>query len=272
MSAHVKQTADNPTSPARRGRSEMLSIPLLQTSRPSLAFGKMDSDYTVTNFTLHIDIENTLAELTYLQLSSIVSVELTETKEEFVRMWNTLMLKRAQDCYKFGKSSPSPSALQRIRAGYIPGALYDLLVRIGNFTSNVTGDTIHVIPPPIPKRKEDIPNYFTISPQLVAKWNNDMYRMKGLYQMEDFPSLDTIDDKMMTFTMVSSYEDDIRCVRSYTDEPTPEDGIVHLVNGKTFEDNNFLAYEGCHIKMTQQVSYADIATTYVGSYVIESNS
>lgn len=51
------------------------------------------------DFPVNITAQNTLSGRTYDQMLQIVNADLPITRDNFIRMWKTLILKRVQDVY-----------------------------------------------------------------------------------------------------------------------------------------------------------------------------
>lgn len=123
-----------------------LSSPYL-TGPNLMPFGRRDCDYTPLVFIIQIGGQNTLSGATYDQLEQLVNVTPPITKENFIRMWMSLMLKRAQDVYEQEKHQRAPNFVRLVRNILLLAPLADLLFRIGQHHSMARGYIYNVVPP-----------------------------------------------------------------------------------------------------------------------------
>lgn len=93
-----------------------VSAPIPSSSRPEITalrgnvlftFGRRDNTYLTYDFAVNITAQNTLSGRTYDQIQELVSADLPITRDNFIRMWKTLILKR---CLRKGEPR-SPCSL-----------------------------------------------------------------------------------------------------------------------------------------------------------------
>lgn len=244
-----------------------LAIPYL-SGATLLDFGRRDSDYRVRDFVLNIGEQQTLPVRTYSQMEQLVRVDLPITREQFTRMWRTLILKRVQDVYEHEKHQRAEHFIRLVRNILVPAPLADLLYSIGQMHSSARGFVYDTIPPPRPANP---PDWTIIDPAIVANWTLTMNRMKHQFMMKEFPAMRDYQNKPLCLVRIHD-ANDMREVKAYTNEPQPSDALIAMVNDRLYQDAHNVTYNECSLRMTDSLDRLSICCEYVGSYVLSSTS
>lgn len=262
-------TANAPPIPAPRpAPGNQLTIPYLRNPQASLSLGRLDSDYHVVDFTLQIAGQDTLSTLTYNQMTALVTVNLGITLDQFIRMWKTILLKRANDVFEMEKRVRNATFIRLSRNLLLPGPLADLCHAIGGFSSPATGEVYHTVPPATPAVA---PNWTVVDNDIVQLWNREMARMSPLYTMKEFPPLSQYDARPMMLTRRIA-ADNLCQVKSNTNDPKPTDALIRFVNDELYDQPGWYTDDNAHIELTRNMHLMDIQAGYVGSYTIQTNS
>lgn len=245
-----------------------VSLPFLANPHASLAFGRMDSNYTVVEFTLRINNQDSVARAVHQQLTSLITMDLAINEANFIRMWKTLILKRAQDVFESEKSQRANNFVRLIRNVLLPGPLGDLLHSMGYMHSKANGTLYHIVPPAQPAQPE---TWWQIDAAILATWNQEMHRMKNLYTMKEFPSLSQCHDRPLMLCLRNE-ANNMGSIRAWTNEPHLTDAVIRLVNDDLFDAHAHITFANCNLLMTYELNIPQARSEYVASYVITSNS
>jgi hypothetical protein len=227
----------------------------------------MDSDYHVQDVTLSIANQNMLSGATYDQIQQLITVDLPITRDNFIRVWKTLILKRCQDVFEQEKHHRADHFIRINRNILVPAPLSDLLYMIGQHHSNVTGVIYDSVPP---AHAANPPPWWAVDNDLVQQWCLMVNRLKTNYLMREFPSMTDYTNKPLMLTSLHDNED-LRSIKAFTNEPKPADALIRFVNDPLYDPVPH-AYDACHLRMTEQLALTTIRYCYVGAYVINSNS
>lgn len=246
----------------------MLNIPALDNKHTSYSFGRMDSDYSIVSHTLNIADQDTLSGMTYDQLLQLSNIALGITRANFIRMWKTLILKRTQDVHEKQNHTRGEHFVRLDRGIQLPAPLADLLYSLGAFHSNATGHLHHIEPP---LRAAAPPNWWALDAAIVRSWNQTIARLSSLYTMKEYPSQGTWDNKPLMLTLRREVDDYVS-IKSWTNEPTMQDGFIRAVNDDLFDVHNYITYNHAALNVVQNIYAPQVIGNYVGSYTIRSNS
>lgn len=259
--ASTPQPPAPPTNPTPRPPpSSQMESRFILPPRWTLEFGRTQSDYTVRDFKLSIDNQNSLSKATYQQIFNLSLDQLPITEDEFVRMWKTLILKRVQDVYESTKCQRSPNFVRIIRNIYLPAPLADLIYSIGSFTEDKLGIVMTMVPPDQAAKPEP---WWTADPDIIANWILLTNRIQDRFVMKEFPSNRDVEGRALVLTsrkVTHNYCE----VRSFTNSPTPADGMIRLLNDELF--SNGYGFADCHLKMTDQLNLTQIRYGYLQPY------
>lgn len=257
------------------------AIPLLNQPQMSLNFGRMDSDLTIVDHVVQIENQNTLSALVYNQFRSISSIELTITEEHFKQIWKTILLSRVQKVLEREKQKKEDEHLDIDETIIMPAPLADTVSALGSFDSTASGHIHHIIPPPVPlvNRVPVQEPYRVIDDEILCDWSQVCARMQHHYTMKTMPDPDDYEKRPIVLTYVEQTQAPVahtkpRLIRikSYTNEPTPNEALIRTVNDDLFVSANEWTASRCSFYMTPTINQQQITATYVGAYVLESNA
>lgn len=245
------------------------SLPMLKARHMTRCFSRKDSDYFTVVHTVRVSAQETMPSLVYDIMQSITTEPMLLTKQQFTRMWKTLLLKRAQDAYESAYSRRPDHFIRLTRNMIIPGPLGDLLHSIGYFHSTRTGRHHRTVQPAKSATPED---FWTVDSVTQDTWNLEMNRFKNIYTMKEYPSTSQCDERPMMLCQVSSYVEPLRIVKAATCEPKQSDAFVLMMQDKLYDDQPVTNYDRCRLVMTSSINVDQLRREYVHSYVIEDNS
>lgn len=255
-------TSKNPSAP------NTLKIPALESKHTSYSFGRMDSDYSIITHVVEIDGQDTLSGQTYDQLLQLSNVALGITRNNFIRMWKTLILKRVQDVYEKQTHVRGEHFVRLDRGISLPAPLADLLYSLGSYHSNATGHIHQIEPPARPANPQE---WWALDAPIVRTWNQTIARLAPLYTMKEYPSQGTWNDKPLMLTRRHAVNNYVS-IKSWTNEPTMQDGYIRAVNDELFGNHQFITFNNCALNVVHQIYAPQVIGNYVGSYVIQTNS
>lgn len=96
-----------------------------------------------------------------------------------------------------------------------------------------------------------------------------MGRMSSLFMMREFPSKSEYKDRPIGMTSISD-QVALRSVKSLTNEPSPADGFLRFINDELF--TNPFPYANSQLRIVEGMERTSILRTYIGSYVLGTNS
>ncbi|KAK6621282.1 hypothetical protein RUM43_011588 [Polyplax serrata] len=196
-------------------------------------FVRMDSDWYVLSRTVLVGRQITLPGALYRQLEALVTVQHGITEAEFIRMCQTLLLKRVQDVYERERNVRPEYYVRLARTIIMSAPWAKLLYSLGAYHSGACGIFLHIVQPPRPTEPEP---WWTVDPTLVMKWNREMGRLQHLYLMREYPSPNDWQHKTIVMTPPFDNKDDgTRTIKSYTNEPQMTDAFLRFVNDELFD-------------------------------------
>lgn len=268
-----------------------IAQPLASTPQSMTNFGRPDSNYRVLDIEVQIDNQETIAQLTYDQMAPLLSIDPDVSRDEFVRMWKTIILKRAQDIVYLQSAAPAPDTINLAKTILMPAPLADLLDRMGYFHSARLGFMFHLVPPVKPtkpkkskdkekKEKEDeeveIPDWWRVNNDITRRWMIYMGRVKRLYEVRGFPARVTGRDKPM---MLVTRSDQLQptpagdlTVKQVTDEPSVEDALIFAMHDPIYAPHAVFSYVNSAITRTGEFNLPDLQDAYVNAYVLDTRA
>lgn len=244
-------------------------IPAMANPHIALMFNRMDSDYTIVNHVLQIANQNTLSGEVYDELVAINSDDLEMTRLNFIRVWKTLILKRAQDIFETEKKVRSQNFVRLIRTIALPAPLADLLATLGSFTSHATGHQHHISPPPQAAEAED---FWAVEAPLIVQWNQLTNRMQRQYLMKEYPAQRETDNRPISLTHLHQFGDGTVEIKAGTNEPKLVDAYIRAVNDELFVNDAGHGLADAALIMTPRFNAATVRGAYIASYVLDSNA
>lgn len=257
-----------PRQPAQRQPAYANRIPAMQNAANLIAFGRLDSDYQVVDLTAQVENQNALATAVYRQIESIVSIDLTITLAQFIRMWKTLYLKRLQDVFEAEKHQRHANFVRVGRQVPLPGPLADLMHAVGFHHSHADGHMYHVVPPAAPAQPEA---WRAIDQGILNLWTRELSRASPLYTIKEFPAMNQCADRPLCLTLKHEVNN-LAHIKAWTNEPAPTDAYIRAVNDDLFAAHAFINFDNASLTMTHQLDVTTLRAQYAGSYVINANS
>lgn len=240
-----------------------LTIPALRNIH-SLAFGRLDSDYHALSRVVQIANQQTLPHAVFDQLEQLTSVDLPITRDQFTRIWKTLILKRVQDVHEKQRLARPANYINMSRNIFVPAPLADLLRSLGQFHSKRLGYLINIDQPVTP---DPLPDWWAYDPAVMALWHRCIGRMQIAYQMEEYPTPHDYTQRPITLT---TFQDiaagTLRTVRSLTDETSNNEAFIRFVNDDLFEPTPGITYDDCHLISAEAIERSTIIYEYVRAY------
>lgn len=240
---------------------QALAIPALKSVH-SLTFGRLDSDFHTLDHTVNIAAQASLPELVFRQMEQLTSVDFPLTQVDFIRMWQTLILKRTQDVIEKQRLQRPDHFVRLARNIIVPAPLADLLYSLGQFHSNANGIIYNLTQPP---RADPAPAWWNIDNNIVANWQMTMGRMQNAYTMREYPTPTEYQNRPLCLTTIQD-DGQLRSVRSFTNETTMADSFIRFVNDDLFNPVEHMAYADCHLRTVEGLHLQTVRTDYVRGY------
>lgn len=228
-------------------------------------FGQLTPRWNVIRHQIMIEQQNTLSGHTYDTLANLDRSPLLINRQNFIRMWKTLVLKRVQDLHE-RHTGMRPQNYVRINRGIqIPGPLADLLHSLGSYKSTATGHR-HVIDAPA-RPAVNPPNWWNLDEQISTSWNATMDRASLYYVMKEFPSQNEWEDRPLMLTRLQAANNNAQVV-GWTNEPRMTDAFIRLVNNELFAEHEYITAINCSLEMTIEYQTRTIIAEYLDGYII----
>lgn len=254
-----------PTAPEPPAASN--PIPAMNNPRVASLFNRMDRDARRVEHVVNIDGQNTLSGETYDQLQQLSTTPLPITRDEFIRMWKTLMLKRVQDVYE-QEYLTRPENYIRINRGILmPAPLADALHALGSFDSTHTGRLHNIVQP---ARAANPENFWNVDNAIVRRWIQTVNYAERAYVMKEYPSQRETTGRPIVLTYRQTRGQRTR-IQALTNEPTLSDGFLRLVNDDLFAAHDRYTVDNCALNMTMEMNEANIRGKYIAGYVTQRN-
>lgn len=259
--------APKPAPPTKPPKAETMiqpaqSLPVLKSVH-MMSFGRMDSDYRVRILTINIDEQDTLSGATYDQLLQLTTVDLPLTRNQFIQVWKTLLLKRVQDIIEKQTFSRPDHFVRISRNIPLPAPLADLLYSLGQFHSKTNGTIFRITQP---ARATPPPPYWNADGALLFQWQIMMGRLSKAYVMREYPPPTDWENKAILVTSIND-DGDLRSVKSFNNEPTMADAFIRFANDNLFQEQ--IPYIDCYLRIVEGQYRPTIVGDYVRSYVTD---
>lgn len=242
-------------------------IPAMNNLRIADRFNRMDRDQRFVQHTVNIDAQNTLSGETYDQLQRIATTTLPITRDNFIRMWKTLFLKRTQDVYEQQYDTRPDHYVRVSRSITGPATLMDILHSIGQYFSPATG-RLHFIEQPA--RAAQPENWWTVEATVLRDWTATIRYMEKSYVMKEYPSQRETEARPIVLT----YRLDVGAlmqIKALTNEPRLSDAYLRMVNDDLFAQHARFTVANCALNMTAPLRPTTIRGQYIAGYVTRYN-
>lgn len=258
------------TPSTQRSLTQLSPPPSLSNPETVRQFSSLRSDQFSQDVVLNIEAQETVASATFYQLEQISIGELNITHDEFVRMWKTLIFKRSLDLFEQEKNRRHARHIRFGTDVVIPRPLADLLTALGKYQSSWNGIIYHVVPPVIDDA--NIPDWVNVDHNLMARFQRFMNRLDSLYQMSELPRrTDFLGTPLMFVGVNDTNNNTMRAVKAASAEVRMTDAYQAFVHDTLF-DPPLVAYNDCHLDLTQPMFRSTVVTAYVGSYTKTTNA
>lgn len=231
-------------------------------------FGLCSSTGYVHDISVSINNQNTLSGTTYDQLEILCNDEqktLPISRDDFIRMWKTIILKRVQDVFQEEKKRVIDNRIFFSCSLQVPLTLYDLLISLGCFESKVNGTIYHIVLPKVKDAAEE--KWWTLDDEITKNWIMTMAMMQHRFQMGVFPNSDSIMGSTLMLTTISDLANGQRTIKMVTNEVHQSQSFVRLVNDDIFEPDTRVTFDNCHLYAFNTKHQNSAMLQYVGDYV-----
>lgn len=189
----------------------------------------------------------------------------TITKEAFLRITRTLLVKRLQDILEFQNGVRPTGALQLARVIDLPQPIAELLYNLGPYYCQLNGKQYYY--DLVPKPNTDVPDWWTVDTSLLGKYRLFIDQCRDRYMILSFPRMSDMTGSPLMLT-AREEATDMTTVRAYLNCAQPSDGFLRFVHEEFFVDLPF-TYNDCDLIMTPTLYTYDVISAYVRSYIIK---
>lgn len=236
--------------------------PLIRQSELQMDFGRLDSTMIPQYLTVSIGNQDTVSTTTFDQLHQLTTVDAPLTRNEFIRVWKSIILRRVQDVIEQDSGVRSEDYIRISRATRVPGPLFDILNCLGTYQSSVRGTPISIA---LPARPAVLPDWYNLDPRLLRDYTAYIARMEPKYKMFSFPPANDYTGRTITLTTLHDH-DNLRNIRAYTSEATPDDALIRLAHDNIFTAHNRISYNHSYLYMAANIYRPAIVYDYVACY------
>lgn len=225
------------------------------------------SNYCTKIAVLNIAAQKGLPQATYNFLSTLTSMDMIITQQQFTRVWRSILLRRAQEvqsrttCKRVENMIPL-----NVPGMLVPAPLSDLLHSIGRFHSTATG-VIHQTFAPEKPSTGPIEDWWTIDTEILCSWIRMIHIFKNKFVMKEAPLATDFENRPLMMTQIKVTKCGMVQCMSKTNEIGLTDGYVHMVNDPLY-DPSIYAFEDCHLIVSSPVNQDSLRTEYLSSYII----
>lgn len=221
-----------------------------------------------TTWTIEIDNQNDLPKTLFRYLKSKSESRLKLTQDTFIQMWKTIIFHRALKLCEPGSFHFQTIEIKLREDLLIPSPLFDLVSRIGPYFHVERFERHHIL---APYASYPLKRYQTLDPKIQEDWQHDMLKCKRFYNIQEYRLPPDTDENYLTVVLrgpvippvLNSTE-----IRSYSDEATPLDATVVLVNNELFSPTYSYSYEDAPYHLDPVTSISDARHNYVTGYTL----
>lgn len=208
--------------------------------------------------------------LIYDQQEQLCINTLPISRDDFIRMCKTLVLKRVQDVYEKCFNQRAAHFIRLYTNFFIPKPLYDLMSAIGSGYDGADG--CHYYMSPVAQPATNPPSYWTIDAAILNNYIQFTRRMAFLYHHVEFPSSNDFEGRAIGCTRVQVHDDGLHSVLSSTPNPTPTDGLLRMMNPDAFLTGEVPDIAFCGFRLCNGSNLVAIRNAFIGSAVLFSNA
>ena len=117
------------------------------------------------------------------------------------------------------------------------------------------------------KPAEHIPDWWTVVPDLMIKWQTFLSRAGNYYMCMEMPRKFSFDGQPLVVIAVKQDANRLVQAKSLTNEPQMSDAIIRLVNEPDMFEGSGITFETNHLIMSQEANLDVLLVKYVASYV-----
>jgi len=270
--SHPKST---PPTSAKDTSRDKFSIPGCQSTRPpllpcfALDFFTPDADHAVRTIIVDPGKLDDFVKAIYLQLEQLCNIRIPISRNDYVRMMKTFILKRVQDIHEKCFIQRAPSFVRIYRNVILPKPIYDLACALGRGFN--THDGFHYYMTPIDKPHTKAPSYWTVDETILANYIKFSRRMANVYQHVEFPSSNDFDGRAIGCTRIEAANGRAKVV-STTPAPTPADGLLRMMNPDDFLAGEVPDVGECTYRLCDEMLLSTVRCAYIGSSVTKITS
>lgn len=243
-------------------------IPILSKQSATYGFGRMDSDHYVVERTLNIDNQAILPTSTFETMFQLSNVAFEMTVENFTRVWQTLLLRRAQDIQSYVTAAPPPNEIYIDPYIPVPAPLYYTLESMGIYHSSVDGIKYTTVPPARPVN--DYPQYWDVDDDLINSWTRLAARTQPKYEYHEYPDPAEVEDRPLILCQ-HAIADDLITTRAFTNETTANEAIIASVNDQLYAEGH-VTYNTCQFNIVTRARLSNLVSTFTQSYAKDATS
>ena len=220
---------------------------------------------TITVDPAHI---NHFIGLIYDQQEQLCMQALPIARNDYIRMCQTLLLKRVQDVHVRCFNTRAANFVRIYCNLDVPKPLYDLMSAIGRGFDPADG--CHYFMSPVTKPAANPPNWWNVDAAILEHYVQMTRRMNSLYQHVEFSSPNDTDSRALGVTRVRVM-DNLSQVVSKTPTPTPAEGLLRMMCPDALLAGDVVPIDQCGFRLGDQQFSESFRLAYVGSAVLPSN-
>lgn len=241
---------------------------LLILANKNIRFVALRNDPIMTIIIRELDIngQDTLSGITYDVLLTLTREQLRITREQFIQLWKTLLLKRSQDIYESTYKIRPQNYIRINRNLIIPATLADLLSSLGTYQSYHKGYRFDLQPPAHPVA--DPPRWWQPDQAIITSWYNTMNQLRGKYLWKEYPSPQHYDQGTINLCSVNR-ANGYCMVKAYTNEAKLTDAYIAVCNDDLYGPHPIVNFDNSHLIMTERLALNTIRREYVSSYILK---
>lgn len=223
--------------------------------------GRTDSVRHATTIAVNVNGWNDFPGRCYDLLVTMSVAELPITRDNFIRVSKTLLLKRLMDVHEMVHTTRPDHYVRISRHVGLPAPIADTLHSIGYYLSPSSGAYFM---PAVPARAAQPEPFWTVDTALMDQWVNTIAQLESSYMMREYPSPSDTGFRPWISARLETHNA-TRRVMIHNTETSLADAFSRLVNDDVFT--------GQPENMTQTigidfVEMSTLRSEYMRSYVL----